>query len=220
MDTSLLHVLRPKEWPPRESNERGARGIEFSVHQSNPFRRATISRRAALATVRAGTPQNTSSSVSRAYSRTGGGRRNARPIPSCSPTRYAAQGTCQPARLAQHAHHFNASDRPPSLQHYARARAHAHAHVFRPARARAGAPFRSRHAVTMRGRPTRMRPSTTTRVLSSSGASSRRATACECSARTRIPYGVGPRRALRRVDRKASAVPWRAPTLSTRPVGP
>ena len=66
-DTSLLHVLRPSEWPPRESDGIAARGIEFSVRQSNPFRRATISRRAARAKVRAGTPQNTSSSVSRAH---------------------------------------------------------------------------------------------------------------------------------------------------------
>jgi hypothetical protein len=67
-DTSLLHVLRTQEWPPRESDGIAARGIEFSVRQSNPFRRATISRRAARAKVRAGTPQNTSSIVSRAHS--------------------------------------------------------------------------------------------------------------------------------------------------------
>jgi hypothetical protein len=62
-DTSLLPLLRAEEWPPRESDEIGALPVELGVHQSNLFRRATITRRAAGVTVRAGTPQNTSSGM-------------------------------------------------------------------------------------------------------------------------------------------------------------
>jgi hypothetical protein len=168
------------------------------VRQSNPFRRATIPRRAARAKLRAGTPQNTSSSVSRAHCALAAAGRMQGPSHPARP-----QDTLLKVRANPDGSRSTRSTSTPAIDLHrsstTRARARASS-VFRPARARAGAPVRSRRAVTMRGRPTRRRPSTRTHVLSSRGARSRRSTSCECSARARIPYGVGPRRArLRRV---------------------
>ena len=185
-DTSPWYILRAQEWPPRESDENGARRTEFSVHQSNSFRRATISRRTACTKVRAGTPQNTSSAWPRALCALAtAGRMQGPSHPACpqdTPIKGRPNPPCsRSTRITS----------TPAIDHHrsntTRTRARARAHAFLPARARAPAPVRSCRAVTMKGRPMQTMSSRTTRVLSSSGACSRRQTVCECSARTRIP---------------------------------
>jgi hypothetical protein len=51
---SLSYLLLASAWPPSDSDGIRARGIKFAMHESNPFRRATISRRTAGTTMRTG----------------------------------------------------------------------------------------------------------------------------------------------------------------------